>query len=156
MSLVILGQSGAVVVRPLLVVVLLSVMLLQSVPGAAAAEPLTAPSPPMNVVVTMTASGVEVTWEAPVYSGGGDVTYRVYRESTLVADALTSTTYLDDAASMSAATSSYTVTAVNEAGESAHMGTCVNLDPPGVVPESCVGLVVDLAIWVIENLPGTT
>lgn len=126
------------------------------------AVPLTPPSPPQDVQVASTADGVEVTWEAPLFDGGSDsITYRVYRNSALLADGLATTSFLDTSiggASASATTYSYTVTAMNEKGESAHSGgLCLSNEmPPQVSPSNCVGFVLDLTFWAIGVVTNNT
>lgn len=127
------------------------------------AQALAPPSPPQDVEVAATADGVQVTWAAPLFTGGStSITYRVYRDSALLADQLTTTSFLDESlasASASAATYSYTVTAVNEKGESAHSGgNCIDLStvPPGVAPGNCVVLVIELVFWVIDQVTNLT
>src|SRR5687767_8326703 len=100
--------------------------------------PLLPPSPPENVRGTVITDGVLIAWDRPAFDGGSPaLTYRVYRDSTLLADGLSTTTYVDETISMAAAgaAAQYTVTAVNAAGESAHGGgPCTVINPPGVDP----------------------
>lgn len=126
------------------------------------AVPLTPPSPPQDVQVASTADGVEVTWEAPLFNGGSNsITYRVYRNSALLADGLATTSFVDTSlggASASATTYSYTVTAMNEKGESAHSGgVCVDTSiPPSVFPSNCVNMALGLAMWAVGELMNLT
>lgn len=107
----------------------------------------------------MVAGGIEVTWSVPLFTGGSDsVTYRVYRDSSLLADGLATTSFIDSSFTTSAGTTSYTVTAVNEAGESARSGgVCISSDvPPNVAPGNCIEFVIGLAFWVLEQLTNLT
>ena len=81
------------VFAPLLFVLLLA-------PAASASvlldPPMVPPTPPMNVAVTEDSSGVTITWDPPLFDGGASsVTYRVYKDSSLIADQLSSTSYTD-------------------------------------------------------------
>lgn len=115
------------------------------------------PSPPMNVEATSDGDEVTVTWDPPLFMGGASsVTYRVYKGDSLIATDLTATEFVDTvggAASASAASTSYSVTAVNDAGESMHdEGQCLDSDL-GISPGNCVTLVLDTVWWVIGQLP---
>lgn len=148
------------VVRPSFVAIVFTSLLL-ALPTQVSAEALVPPSPPMNVEVEETAEGATITWDAPAFDGGSDqLTYRVYRDDTLIAEDLTTTSYLDVAVGGAAESASvtavhYTVTAVNEAGESAHSvgGTCIMVEGPEVNPWACIDLVIDTAKWVVGQLP---
>jgi hypothetical protein len=134
-------------------VVLISSLVL--VPGGQA-QALTPPSPPQDVEAAAVSGGIEVTWSPPVFMGGADsVTYRVYRDSSLVADGLDTTSFIDSSFTTSAGTTTYTVTAVNEVGESVRSGgPCVVLNtPPDVSPSNCVDLVISLVFWILEQTP---
>jgi hypothetical protein len=119
------------------------------------AQTLAPPSPPQNVEVVAADGGTQVTWEAPLFNGGSDsITYRVYRDSALVADGLDAMSFLDTSITASATATSYTVTAVNEVGESAHSGgQCIGDNIPPIAPGNCVALAIALAIWVVGQVP---
>ena len=138
-------------------VFVLGMFVLLAVPAASASvllnPPMVPPSPPMDVHASTGTDGVTITWQAPLSTGGAsDVTYRVYKDSALIADGLTSTVYVDSLASGASATqSSYQVTAVNEAGESGQACVCASLSPPNVDPVSCAGNAIALVWWVISQ-----
>lgn len=117
---------------------------------------MTAPAAPGNVQTTALPTGTQVSWDRPLYDGGGvSLTYNVYRGSTLVASGLSATSYLDPAGATAAAASTYSVTAVNEVGESWHSGGhCVDptLVPPEVDPWTCVGFAIDVVLWVVGQI----
>lgn len=69
---------------------------------------------PANLSVTATAEGNSLTWDA----APEDVTYSVYRENTMIANYVTTTSYTD--ANPASATDCYTVTAHCIVGESSH------------------------------------
>lgn len=125
--------------------------------------PILPPSPPMNVQVEQTENGTLVTWDPPVFNGGSDdISYRVYRDDVLLADDVEELEFLDASIGTMSATVSYKydVTAVNEAGESFIPGYCITLDPFAVHIPSCQAVVegivlwvVDIVVWIIENVP---
>ena len=141
------------VFAPLLFVLLLA-------PAASASvlldPPMVPPTPPMNVAVTEDSSGVTITWDPPLFDGGASsVTYRVYKDSSLIADQLASTSYTDQLPpGESAATSTnYYVTAVNDAGESAQAGgSCVTVEGPAVDPTACIDVAWALIWWVVDQV----
>ena len=134
-----------------------AMMLVPSVAAEVQLDPaLVPPSPPMNVGSTSGSDSVTITWDAPLFMGGASsVTYRVYKDSTMIADGLTSTSYVDHLPlGMSAAVaSSYTVSAVNDAGESMQAGSCVHLDPAGVDPADCEAEAWNVIWWVLGLIP---
>lgn len=120
--------------------------------GLSLDPPMLPPTPPTNVQVSQGADTVTVTWDAPLFDGGASsVTYRVYKDSAMVADGLSSTSYVDSLPpGMAAATSAhYYVSAVNDAGESAKTGTCIILSPPMVDPGTCTTEAWNFIWWVI-------
>jgi len=135
------------------VAALLLVALLTA-PGASA-QALVPPSAPQNVQATSVSGGVEVTWDAPLFDGGASapLSYNVYRGSSLLASGLTSTSFVDSALT-TAASSTYTVTAVNEAGESMHGGgPCLMSGYPFVDAFNCADLVVAVVLWAVAQIP---
>ena len=112
----------------------------------------------MNVAWSESAGEVVVTWDPPLFFGGSaSVTYRVYKDSSLVADGLTNTTYIEAVSSgegaSASASATYSVTAVNEAGESVNTSSnCAQLEPFWVDPVGCVFVVLEVVFWVIDNI----
>ncbi|MBI2076763.1 MAG: fibronectin type III domain-containing protein [Euryarchaeota archaeon] len=102
-----------------------------AVPPAVASED---PSPPGAPLALIGVSGVDDTmvlsWQAPVDDGGAPVLeYRLYKAVfpngfTYLGTSET-TTFIDEVSLDSTTLVSYTVTAVNEAGESENSGPCV-------------------------------
>jgi hypothetical protein len=87
--------------------------------------------------------------------GASSVTYRVYKDDSMIADGLSTTTYTDQLPLGQAAAvyASYHVTAVNDAGESAQAGdTCVDLSQPSVDPVGCVGAAWAFVWWLIGQV----
>ncbi|HEY6909567.1 MAG TPA: PHB depolymerase family esterase, partial [Myxococcales bacterium] len=79
----------------------------------------TVPAAPTGLAVTgVTSSSASLSWS----SSPGATSYSVYRGSTRVGSGVTSTSYTDSGLSPST-TYSYSVTAVNSAGESSHSST---------------------------------
>ena len=136
-------------------IVIASILLILLIPSAFA-DALTLPTPPMNVSVTLSEGNATVSWDAPASDGGGQVLYyRVYRDDALVADNIIVEEFVDPLPQTeAAATTSYYVTAVNEAGESAPGNDDADcLWIIGIDPGACVGLAIALVWWVVDQLP---
>lgn len=137
----------------------LGMLVLLVAPAASAGilldPPMVPPSPPMNVHVSEGTDGVTITWDAPLSNGGAsEVTYRVYKDSSLIADGVTTTAYVDSLPpGDSAAQTSYQVTAVNDAGESMQAnGECLVLGPPFIDVGNCGAFAWYVVNWVLDQL----
>jgi len=101
-----------------------------------------APGPPQELVATVSANDVTLSWQEP-HSYPAD--YRVYRDSVLIAENMDVTTYLD--ADLAAGVYSYTVTAAYDDGEEygATVQVTVSLLPPRNLTADVNGQSVHLA-----------
>lgn len=78
----------------------------------------TVPSAPQNLAATAGNAQVSLTWNPPVSDGGSTITgYNVYRNDTMIATNIPSTSYTDTGLT-NGDTDTYQVTAVNAVGQS--------------------------------------
>lgn len=112
----------------------------------------------MNVQETSGSDTVTISWDPPVFMGGASsVTYRVYKDDAVIADGLTTTSYIVHLpVGMSAAVAAnYYVSAQNDAGESLKVGggPCIDLEHVIVDPGNCVALAWAAIWWVVGQIP---
>ena len=134
---------------------LLLLLVLSPLAAAQSPDPVP-PLPPQNLTIVSDPSGTVLQWEAP--PGPAIDGYNIYRKGALLASVDSSTfAYVDGSGANATSAMTYFVTAFNEAGESlpsiSIFSSCLQLSPPGVDPGTCIGMVIDVVFWIIDQVP---
>jgi parallel beta-helix repeat protein len=82
------------------------------------ADPLGAPSVPLNINIEAKTGEVNITWDAPALTGGSNITgYNIYKNGTLIDTVSFDQLWFNDTDVLNQTTYTYNISAVNAIGE---------------------------------------